>query len=194
MELLDHRRGDILAATSVSKGERTMQRVAKWTSVVSIAAVVIVAGACDTGSPDPAVRADIERTVDGYLHALAESYTNLDVSSLGEWASPNEIQAVRKLLTDLARTGDRIQSTLRGYHIENMEMFREINAAARVVEVWDVVRYDAFTGVEKGRTPDSIQHTLLQLRLIDGRWMVVGRSIMQRETPVAAEGDEGNAG
>ena len=101
---------------------------------------------------------------------------------------------MRKLLTDLARTGDRIQSTLRGYHIENMEMFREINAAARVVEVWDVVRYDAFTGVEKGRTPDSIQHSLLQLRLIDGRWMVVGRSIMQRETPVAAEGEEGNAG
>jgi hypothetical protein len=185
------RHGDILAATSPAMGETKMKRVAQWIAVVSIVIVLMATSGCDTGTPDPAVRADLERTIDGYLNALAESYTNLDISPLQEWASPNEVQAVRKLLTDLARTGDRIQSTMRGYHIENLEMFREINAAARVVEVWDVVRFDAFTGVEKGRTPDSIQYTILQLRLIDGRWMVVGRSILQRETPVAAESTEG---
>jgi len=50
--------------------------------------------------------------------------------------------------------------------------------------VWDVVRYNATSGVEKGRTPDSIQYSLLQLRKVDGKWLVIGRSVLQRETPI----------
>jgi hypothetical protein len=41
--------------------------------------------------------------------------------------------------------------------------------------VWDVVRYDALTGVEKGRIDGSVQEAVLQLRLVDGRWRVIGR-------------------
>jgi len=47
-----------------------------------------------------------------------------------------------------------------------------------------VTRYGAFDGREKGRNPSSLQNTLLQLRLVDGTWIVVGRSILSRETPV----------
>ena len=169
-----------------------MSRTMHLASIGLIATVLATAVACDTGEPDPAVRADIDRTVNGYLNALAESYSNLDTSPLDEWASPNEVLAVRKLLTDLARTGDRIQSTLRGYHVEHLKVFRRINATARLVEVWDVVRFDAFSGVEKGRTPNSIQNTMLQLRLVDGRWVVIGRSIMVRETPVPDQSEEGS--
>ena len=105
-------------------------------------------------------------------------------SGVEGWASPNEIAAVRKLLTDLARTGDRIQSTLLGYQIDHLEVFRHVNATVRLVEVWEVVRFDAFSGVDKGRTPESIQNTIIQLRLVDDRWLVVGRIVTQHETPV----------
>jgi len=112
------------------------------------------------------------------------------VAPLEGWASPNEIAAVHSLLTSLAQTGDRVDSTLRGYHVDHVGVFRQLNATARVVEVWDVVRYNAYTGVEKGRTPDSIQNTLIQLRRVDGRWLVVGRAVVERETPVPQVGPE----
>jgi hypothetical protein len=106
------------------------------------------------------------------------------VQPLTELASPNEVARVRNLLQSLVQTGDRVDSTLRGYQIDHLEVFREINATVRLIEVWDVVRYNAFTGEEKGRTPDSIQKTVLQLRLVDGRWIVIGRSVLERETPI----------
>jgi hypothetical protein len=77
-----------------------------------------------------------------------------------------------------------------------MAMFRGVNATVRLIEVWDVTRYGALDGREKGRNPSSLQNTLLQLRLVEGRWAVVGRTIMSQETPVpeqqqAATGDGG---
>ena len=154
--------------------------------------LVMSAVGCENSQPDPAERAAIESAVDGYLDALAEAYSNLDVSPLEEWASPNEVVRIRNLLKGLAQSGDRVESTQRTYHVDHLEIFREINATVRLVEVWDVVRYDAFTGVEKGRTENSIQNTLLQLRKVDGRWIVIGRTVLERATPIPdAEGDTG---
>ncbi len=167
-----------------------MNRCLRVLSAGLLVVVVVAAAGCEAESLDPAERAAVEKTIDGYLHALAESYSNLDVSSLEGWAAPNEIAAVHQLLSSLAQTGDRVESTLRGYHVEHVGVFRQLNATARLVEVWDVVRYNAYTGVEKGRTPDSIQNTLIQLRRVDGRWLVVGRSIVARETPVPEGGPE----
>jgi hypothetical protein len=150
---------------------------------LALAALLIPAG-CENTAASPAERAAVEAAISGYLDALAAAYSSLELSGLEEWASPNEILAVRKLLTDLARTGDRIEASLLGYQVDHLEVFREINATVRLVEIWDVVRFDAFSGVEKGRTPESIQNTIIQLRLVDERWVVVGRVVTQRETPV----------
>jgi hypothetical protein len=67
-----------------------------------------------------------------------------------------------------------------------MSVFRGINATVRVVEVWEITRYDAATGEQRGHFDNAIQRTLLQLRLVDGTWLVVGRSNLSQETPVAA--------
>ncbi len=162
-----------------------MMSARKGCRLLVIAAVALAAAGCEDTEPSAEERLAVERTVSGYLTALAEAYTTLDTSPLKQWASPNEIAAVRKLLYTLTQTGDRVQSTLRVYEVEHMEIFREINATVRLVEVWDVLRFDATTGVEKGRTSDSIQYSLLQLRLVDDRWIVVGRSVLKRETPAA---------
>jgi hypothetical protein len=148
---------------------------------------MLCAVGCEDTEPTPEQRQAVETAVDGYLHALAETYSTLDTEYLEDWATPNEIAAVVALLRKLSRTGDRIDSTLRGYEVMHLEIFREVNATVRLVEVWDVVRYDADTGIEKGRTDDSIQNTILQLRLIDGDWKVTGRSVLARETPIPEE-------
>ena len=149
---------------------------------------MLIVAACEDTNPTPEERQVVESAVRGYLSALAEAYSTLDITVLEGHASPNEIAAVKKLLTDLLQmTGDRIDAEMVGFEIQSMSMFRGSNATVRLVEVWDVTRYGATDGIEKGHTENSIQNTLLQLRLVDDRWICVGRSIMSQETPIPEE-------
>jgi hypothetical protein len=159
----------------------------KPTILLVLALAMLVAVGCENTDPTPAQREAVETAVRGYLFALAEAYSTLNTGVLEGHASPNEILAVRKLLRQLAQTADRIDAELIGFEVESMSVFRHINATVRLIEVWDVTRYGAFDGREKGRNPSSLQSTLLQLRLVDGTWIVVGRSILSRETPIPEE-------
>lgn len=153
--------------------------------LIALAPALLVAVACEQTEPSPEQRQAIEQAVRGYLFALAEAYSTLDINVLEGHASPNEIAAVQKLLTDLLqKTGDRIDADMVGVEVQSMSVFRSINATVRLVEIWDITRYGAADGVEKGHTENSIQNTLLQMRLVDGRWICVGRSVMTQETPI----------
>ena len=146
----------------------------RGTTVLMMALLLLVTAACEDIEPTPEERVTIEMAVRGYLQALAEAYSTLDTSVMEGHASPNEIAAVHKLLKDLLqKTGDRIDAELVGYEIQSMSVFRSINATIRLVEVWDISRYGATDGIEKGRTDNSIQNTLLQMRLIDGAWITI---------------------
>jgi len=154
--------------------------------VLGLVVGLLVVAACENTDPSPEEAQAIEEAVGGYLNALAEAYSTLDTGVLEGHASPNEIAAVHKLLKELLQsTGDRIESQLIGFDIETMTVFRGINATVRLIEVWDITRYGAADGVEKGHFENTIQRTLLQLRLIESRWIVVGRSNLEQETPVA---------
>lgn len=160
--------------------------------VVPLALLLALLGAaCEDSTPDQEERAAVEAAVRGYLFALADAYSNLDTSGLEEFASPNEIAAVRKLMQELLqKTGDRIDAEMVGFEIQAMEMFRGINATVRLIEVWNITRYGAADGIEKGTTENAIQNTILQMRLVEGRWKCVGRSILSRETPLPDPADE----
>jgi hypothetical protein len=147
----------------------------------AVVALVAVAAGCGPAEPSPEQRANVETAVRGYLEALARSYSTLNLSHLEDFASPVEIRNVRNLLQQLANTGDRIEATMVGFEVTGIDVFRDVNASVALVEVWDVVRFDALTGREKGRRPNSVQTTLIQLRKIDGRWMVIGRHIVERD-------------
>ena len=144
--------------------------------------LVIAALGCSAGGPTPEERAAVETAVADYLGALAKSYSSLNLSHLEGHASPVEIRNVRNLLQELANTGDRVEATLIGIEFTGLDVFRGVNASVALVEVWDIVRFDALTGREKGRTDGSVQSTLIQLRLIEGDWQVIGRHIVDRET------------
>jgi hypothetical protein len=169
-----------------------MDRLRRWVAVLPLVIGLLAAAGCEDTTASPEQRAQLEAAVAGYLDALAESYSTLDVKPLEQWASPIEVGAVRRILRSLVTTGDRLDATLRGYEIERVAMFRGVNATVWIVEVWDLVRYDAFSGKEKGRTDGSVQRTMLQLRQMDGRWVVIARSMVKEdETPA---GDPGAAG
>jgi len=159
---------------------------ARYMTVLVLLAMLFTA-ACENTEPSPEVRLEIETAVTGYLDALADAYSTLDINVLEGHASPNEVAHVKKLLTELLqKTGDRIDADLISFDIQSMSVFRSINATVRLWEVWDITRVGAADGIEKGHTT-SIQHTILQMRMVDGRWICVGRSIMSQETPIPDE-------
>ncbi len=160
---------------------------ARYMSVLVLLLAMLFAAACENTEPSSEERLEVETAVTGYLEALADAYSTLDVSVLEDHASPNEIAHVKKLLTELLqKTGDRIDADLINFDIQSMSVFRSINATVRLWEVWDITRVGAADGIEKGHTT-SIQHTIIQMRLIDGAWICVGRSIMSQETPIPDE-------
>jgi hypothetical protein len=160
---------------------------ARSLTVLTVLLATLFVAACENTEPSPEVRLEVDTAVRGYLDALAEAYSTLDVSGLEGHASPNEIAHVKKLLTELLqKTGDRIDADLVNFDIQSMSMFRSINVTVRQWEVWDITRVGAGDGIEKGHTT-SIQHTILQMRIVDGKWICVGRSIMSQETPIPDE-------
>ena len=144
---------------------------ARSLTVLAVLVAMLVAAGCENTEPSPEVRQLVETAVREYLGALAEAYSTLDVRVLEGHASPNEIAHVKKLLTELLqKTGDRLDAEMVGFEIQSMSVFRSINATVRLLEVWEVTRIGAANGVEKGHTT-SIQHTLLQMRLVKGTWI-----------------------
>jgi hypothetical protein len=176
----------VILRTARSQGE--VEMIAKrGITVTAFLLPMLFATACENTEPSPEVRLEVEAAVRGYLDALADAYSTLDINVLEGHASPNEIAHVKKLLSELLqKTGDRIEAEMVGFDIQSMSVFRSINATVRLWEVWDVNRIGAADGIEKGRTT-SIQHTILQMRLIDGTWICVGRSILSQETPIPDE-------
>ena len=175
----------MLCSLRVPTAEVTMSTARSFVAAGLAALVLLVAGGCEDTEPSAEEQVAVEQAVRGYLDALADAYSTLDTSPLEGHASPIEIAAVHKLLKELVQnTGDRIEASLVGFEIETMSVFRGINATVRLVEVWEITRYGAATGEEKGHFDNAIQRTLLQLRLVDGRWLVVGRSNLSQETPV----------
>ncbi|MCD4749027.1 MAG: hypothetical protein K8R59_06615, partial [Thermoanaerobaculales bacterium] len=112
---------------------------------------------------------------------LAESYSSLNVKSLEEHATRPEIQEVHKMLRGLAGTGDRVEARLLSVDFTRIDVFRMVNATVATTEVWDVTRFNAFDGREKGRNPTSIQDSIIQLRLVKGVWLVTARRVIGQE-------------
>ena len=83
--------------------------------VFALSVAMLLVAACENTDPSPEQRQAVETAVRGYLFALAEAYSTLDINVLEGHASPNEIAAVQKLLTDLLqKTGDRIDAEMVG--------------------------------------------------------------------------------
>jgi hypothetical protein len=163
-----------------------MDKLRRWVAVLSVTIAVLAAAGCEDTTASPARTAELDRTVSGYLNALAESYSTLDTKPLEGWAGPDEIATVRRIVRSLVVTSDRIDAKLRHYDIAAVAVFRGINATVETVEVWDVVRFDVLTGKEKGRIDGSVQKAVLQLRKADGRWRVIGRKNIEDDAVPAA--------
>ncbi|MCG6964242.1 MAG: hypothetical protein LJE95_13360 [Acidobacteria bacterium] len=165
---------------------------------LSCLALLLGLAACEDTTPTPEERQEVTKAVNVYLQHLADAYTNMDATRLKGVASPNEILSVQGVLQKLAASGDRVEATLLHSEVEKMDVFRVVNATVKLLEVWDVRRLDAYTGKEKGRNPGTVQHSVIQLRKIDGKWIVTGRRVLETQggsqwkvhTPTSEAGEQ----
>jgi hypothetical protein len=151
-----------------------------WVAL-ALVGLLLSTTACEDLAPEPEEQEAVEAAVRTYLDSLAAAYSSLDVTVMTEHATGAEIVSVQEVIRTLVSSGDRIDASLLSVEVENLMIFRGVNATARTLEVWEVIRYDAFTGEEKARNQASIQKGLIQLRLRDGRWMVTGRRVLDRQ-------------
>lgn len=148
--------------------------------VLGLLALLPALEGCEKLDPDPEERLLIEVAVRAYLERLAEAYSALDVGKLEGTATANEITAVQQQLRTLGSSGDRVHAMLLQVDVTAIQMFRVVNASVETTEVWDVTRYDVYTGREKGRNTASVQRALLQLRRVKGAWLVSARAVVER--------------
>jgi len=144
---------------------------AKTAFIAALVALPLVLSfqGCENTTPKPEERKAITAAVMRYLHQLSDAYTNMDARRLEGTATRGEMAAVQKLLQKLAESGDRVEATLLKAEVEKMDVFRVVNASVRLLEVWDVRRLDAYTGEVKGENPATVQHSVIQLRKIEGK-------------------------
>jgi hypothetical protein len=159
----------------------TRRVVRQGLAALALLATVVLCLGCENTTPTTEQREEIETITKGYLNDLADAYSSMDVSELDRHASRREIEEVYKLLDKLSRTGDRLEATLLLVEVQDVQVFRRVNATVKLVEVWDVGRFDAFNGREKGRNPRSVQQSIIQLRVVDREWKVIGRRVMETE-------------
>ena len=154
--------------------------IAKRSGALLLSALVVLAcSGCERMEPTTAENQAIEATIHAYLRQLSVAYATRDVSALDGTATGGEQAAVLKLLGQLAGGGDRLDATLLQVEFEKVKVFREVNATVKLTEVWDIRRLDAFNGREKGRNPRSVQTSIVQLRLVDGTWLVTARQVLE---------------
>jgi hypothetical protein len=161
----------------------------RWSAVAAIAigTVILLTGACERSTPTATEREAIETVVVAYLNDLARAYSDVDANQLSEHATRREMVEVNDRIGQLVAIGERVQATLLQVDITDVQVFRSVNATVSTVEVWDVGRFDAYDGREKGRNPGTVQHGLIQLRKVEGEWKVIGRRV--QETQKGADSD-----
>ncbi len=152
-------------------------RAAAATALIVLLGLAVTG--CEQTTPSPEERTAIEQAVQVYLDHLAAAYSQLDASELQGFAAKGEIQSVAGVLHDLAASGDRVEAKLLHVEFEKVEIFRVVNATVKTMEVWDVGRFDRYSGREKGRNPSAVQHSIIQLRKIDGQWLVTARRVLE---------------
>ena len=148
-----------------------------------VALLALLPVACEDTTPSPEVRKEVVSAVTTYLNRLAEAYSNMDATLLQGYASPSELGDTQALLHTLRASGDRVEATLLRVDVLDVQVFRVVNATVTLLEVWDVRRLDYYTGKEKGRNPNTIQHSIIQLRKIDGKWIVTARRVQETNRP-----------
>ncbi len=155
-----------------------MQRLARTLALI----LAVLAASCEREVPTAEERAVLEPLVRTFLVQLAAAYGSMDPSPLEGIGAPRLVERVRHDIDLLKANGDRLEPVLVEVRIDTMRVLRHANAYVTCTEVWDTRRFDAFTGELVGHDAHSVLHSSIQLKKIEGRWLVLYREVEETRT------------
>lgn len=131
-----------------------------------------------TQEADGDARAEIEALLAEYLPKLGQVYEEGDPTLVEGLAAAREIAAIEKRLRDIRLEGRVLAPTFQSVTIEDLQIWGYANAYVTTQEVWDIRTYA--TGSQQQLTEQISQRNRVkyQLKRIDGRWMVLFRTIL----------------
>ena len=146
------------------------------------AALALVLAACETDVATAREREEIEPLVRTFLGQLAHAYAELDASALAGIGAPRLLEQAGKDIEILRAGGVRLRPQLVSLEITDLKVLRRANAYVACTEVWDTMRFDSLTGEMVGRDSNSTLHSHVQLKKVEGAWMVLYREVEETAT------------
>lgn len=150
--------------------------------VLMAVAVSLALAACESDKPTPQEREAITSLTRAFLLALARSYSEMDVKYLEGLAAPRFVNETYDAILTLRANGDRLDPVLVDLQITDLKVLRRANAYVFCTETWDTRRLDVATGELKGHDPQSVLHSVIQMKLIERRWVVLYREVEETAT------------
>ena len=147
-----------------------------------LGAVALSLAACETDVATPRERDEIVPLVQTFLGQLARAYADLDARALEGTGAPRLLEQAGKDIELLRAGGVRLQPQLVSAEITDLKVLRRTNAYVACTEVWDTMRFDSLTGEMVGRDRSSTLHSHIQLKKVDGAWMVLYREVEETAT------------
>ncbi|NWG00816.1 MAG: hypothetical protein HXY19_07710 [Thermoanaerobaculaceae bacterium] len=151
-------------------------------TVSLVLVLALAAAACETDTPTAEERAVLEPLVRTFLIQLAAAYAEMDPKPLEGIGAPRLLERARHDIDLLKAGGDRLEPVLVEVTITSMKVLRHANAYLTCTEVWDTRRFDAFTGELIGQDVHSVLHSSIQLKKLEGRWLVLYREVEETRT------------
>jgi hypothetical protein len=144
--------------------------------------LVLLPLGCERERPSAAEREAIEPLVRSFLVELASAYGALDPGALAGIGAPRLIERARRDIELLRAGGVRLEPKLLSVEITSLKVLRHANAYVACTELWDTRRFDAATGELVGHDPHTVLHSQIQLKRIEGKWLVLYREVTETAT------------
>jgi len=128
---------------------------------------------------DAAFKVEIQAFLEEYLPALGAAYAQSDAYQIKPYVASKEIARVGKRLEELAARGQVYAPTVRAITIESVTVWNNSNAWVSTVEIWDVQRLAAGSGLFLGESLDQPHRVKYRMKRGDKGWRVFYRMIVE---------------
>jgi hypothetical protein len=151
-------------------------------ALAAMLGLALLSGACERDTPTPQEREAITHLTRAFLLALAQSYSAMDTKPLEGLAVPRFINETWDAILTLRANDDRLDPVLVNLTITDMKVLRHANAYVFCTETWDTKRLTVDGTLLKGHDPNSVLHSVIQMKKLEGQWVVLYREVEETAT------------
>ncbi len=148
--------------------------------LLTLSVLLLFGCAPSDSGPSAEDQAEVRQLLEGYLPAMAEAYRTGNVEVLRPFAVEKEIATLYKRISDFMEQENRIvASTLKGFEVDEIKIWRHSNAVVDTTEIWDVRVLASGSETVLSEGLDQRDKVRYQLKRTDEGWRVIYRERVQ---------------